>query len=96
MIKEVDFKRYAASRYIKSLIDPIACPPMPHGRDKWDRMAADMIDNPQLDAWPARGVKDVQQSEVWATWTPKRRDKFKNTFESRFGWAFYFGTVQVH
>lgn len=95
VIKEVDFRRYVASRYVKALIDPSVCVPLPHGRDKWDLMASDMIADPELTTWPAQGVKDVEQSQLWASWTPKQRSNFKNTFNTRFGWQFYFSTVQV-
>lgn len=95
VIKEVDFQRYVASRHVTALIDPAVCVPLPHGRDKWDLMAADMIADPELDNWPTKGVKDVEQSVLWATWTPNQQSWFKFTFASRFGWAFYFGTVQV-
>ena len=95
VVKEVDFRRYAASRYIKHLIDPDSCVALPHGRDKWDLMAADIMDDPDLDSWPERGIRDMEQSELWATWSLRQRQNFKAAFKRRFGWAFYFGTVQV-
>lgn len=48
VIKEVDFQRYVASRHVQALIDPSVCTPLPHGRDKWDLVAADMIADPEL------------------------------------------------
>lgn len=60
VIKEVDFQRYVASRHIRCLIDPTALAPTPHGRDKWDLMAAELSDDPELTTWPAMGVKDVE------------------------------------
>lgn len=69
---------------------------MPHGRDKLDHMAADILNEPDLDTWPERGIKDVQQSVLWASWLARQRSSVKNAFQRRFGCAFYFGTVQVH
>lgn len=95
VVSEADFRRYVISRHIKTLIDPTSCRPMPHGRDKWDLMAAEILAEPELASWPVTSVEHVMKSEVWSTWTPKQRFNLKNLFGWRFGWAFYFGTVQV-
>lgn len=95
IVKEEDFRRYLISRHIKYTIDPASCREMPHGRDKWDLMAAEILIDPELKRWPAMTVEDVKRSPVWATWTPKQRRDFEHTLDWRYGWAFYFGTVQA-
>lgn len=95
VIKEVDFQRYVASRYVKSLTDPAACAPLPHGRDKWDVMAAEMMADPELTSWPAVNLQELAKTELWRSWTPKQRSNLKDKLDMRFGYAFYFSTVGV-
>ncbi len=95
VVKEEDFRRYVLSRHIKRLIDPTCCCEMPDGRDKWDLMAAEIMVDPELKAWPTMTIEDLKKSPVWASWTTKQRQTCENTLEWRFGWALYFGTVQV-
>ena len=68
---------------------------MPHGRDKWDLMAVEILNDPMLTSWLAVSSQAVMQTETWKRWTPKERSTFQNLLGWRFGWAFYFGTVQV-
>lgn len=84
-----------ASRYVKSLTDPAACAPLPNGRDKWDVMAAEMIADPELTAWPAVNFQELAKTELWASWTNKQRSNLKDKLDMRFGYAFYFSTVGV-
>ena len=95
VIKEADFQRYVASRHVKSLTDPATCAPLPHGRDKWDVMAAEMMADPELTSWPAVNIEELAKTELWASWTHKQRSDLKNKLEFRFGYAFYFSTVGV-